>query len=113
VAATLIETRRGDKIKIFKKIRRQGYRRTQGHRQSETVLRVTSVAGEAGAETWDGVVDLTPKRVLDARARGFKNAVAAETFGSVPAAGAAEAAAKPARKTSAKKTAAVQEDGEA
>ncbi|MDB5423620.1 MAG: ribosomal protein, partial [Phenylobacterium sp.] len=30
VRATLIETRKGDKVKIFKKIRRQGYRRTKG-----------------------------------------------------------------------------------
>ena len=45
VSATLIETRKGEKVKIFKKIRRQGYRRTRGHRQSETVLRVTSIAG--------------------------------------------------------------------
>ena len=28
VKATLVETRKGEKIKIFKKIRRQGYRRT-------------------------------------------------------------------------------------
>ena len=39
VAATLIETRKGEKIKIFKKTRRQGYRRTNGHRQMESVLR--------------------------------------------------------------------------
>ena len=44
VNATLIETRKGEKVKIFKKIRRQGYRRTKGHRQFESVLRVTSVA---------------------------------------------------------------------
>jgi len=54
VSATLIETRKGEKIKVFKKIRRQGYRRTGGHRQQETVLRVTSMA------------------VLNARARGLK-----------------------------------------
>jgi len=45
VEAALIETRKGDKIKIFKKIRRQGYRRTGGHRQWESVLRVTAVTG--------------------------------------------------------------------
>ena len=45
VAATLIETRKGEKVKIFKKIRRQGYRRTRGHRQFESVLRVTAIAG--------------------------------------------------------------------
>ena len=76
VDATLIETRKGEKIKVFKKIRRQGYRRTQGHRQHETVLRVTGVAGDGKSETWDGEVDLTPKSALDARARGLKIAAA-------------------------------------
>jgi len=72
VNATLVETRKGDKIKVFKKIRRQGYRRTQGHRQFETVLRVTGVTGEGKSDTWDGVVDLTTRAVLNARARGLK-----------------------------------------
>src|SRR6201999_1245607 len=54
VAATLIETRKGEKVKIFKKIRRQGYRRTRGHRQFQSVLRVTSVAGGGQSESWDG-----------------------------------------------------------
>lgn len=73
VNATLIETRKGEKVKIFKKIRRQGYRRTQGHRQFESVLRVTSVAAGKGKEDkWDGTVDLTTKAVLDARARNLK-----------------------------------------
>jgi large subunit ribosomal protein L21 len=72
VSATLIETRRGEKIKIFKKIRRQGYRRTGGHRQAETVLRVTAIAGADGKTTkWDGKIDLTTKGELDARARGL------------------------------------------
>ena len=71
VSATLIETRKGDKVKIFKKIRRQGYRRTRGHRQFETVLRVTGLQVGKTSEKWDGVVDLTPKLVLDARARGL------------------------------------------
>ena len=53
-------------MKIFKKIRRQGYRRTRGHRQLESVLRVTAIAGGGKTETWDGKVDLTPKAVLDA-----------------------------------------------
>jgi large subunit ribosomal protein L21 len=71
VKATLIETRKGDKVKIFKKIRRQGYRRTRGHRQTETVLRVTGLTAGKLSAKWDGVVDLTPKAVLDARARGL------------------------------------------
>ena len=52
--ATLIETRKGEKVKIFKKIRRQGYRRTRGHRQIETVLRVTGLDGAGMDEKWDG-----------------------------------------------------------
>jgi large subunit ribosomal protein L21 len=72
VSATLIETRKGEKVKIFKKIRRQNYRRTRGHRQHETVLRVVGVTGADGKELkWDGTVDLTTKGELDARARGL------------------------------------------
>lgn len=71
VAATLIETRKGEKVKIFKKIRRQGYRRTRGHRQAESVLRVTGITGGGKEAKWDGTVDLTTKAELDARARGF------------------------------------------
>ena len=63
VAATLVETRKGEKIKIFKKTRRQGYRRTRGHRQPESVLRVTAIDGGKGGKSakWDGKVDLTTK----------------------------------------------------
>jgi len=71
VTATLIETRKGEKVKIFKKIRRHGYRRTRGHRQPESVLRITAVAGAGETETWDGTVDLTPLVVLNARARNL------------------------------------------
>ena len=57
VAATLVETRKGEKIKIFKKIRRQGYRRTNGHRQMESVLRITGIEGDGKAAKWDGKAD--------------------------------------------------------
>ncbi len=71
VNATLVETRKGEKIKIFKKIRRQGYRRTGGHRQIETILRVTGIAGAGKESSWDGEVDLTPVATLRARARNL------------------------------------------
>ena len=71
VAATLVETRKGEKIKIFKKIRRQGYRRTTGHRQHETVLRVTGITASGKETKWDGEVSLVTKAELDARARGL------------------------------------------
>jgi large subunit ribosomal protein L21 len=102
VNATLIETRKGEKIKIFKKIRRQGYRRTGGHRQFESVLRVTSVAGQGKEVKWDGVVDLTTKAVLNARARNLKIAAPVEA---APAPVAKAAAPKAAAKTTAKKAA--------
>ena len=102
VNATLIETRKGEKVKIFKKIRRQGYRRTRGHRQTETVLRVTSVAGEGKETKWDGVVDLTPKLILNARARGLGDA-AVSNVASIPVAKAPTAAVAKAPKAAAPK----------
>ncbi len=71
VRATLVETRKGDKVKVFKKIRRQGYRRTKGHRQQESVLRVIGLEGAGQSIRWDGEVDLTPRSVLRDRARGL------------------------------------------
>jgi large subunit ribosomal protein L21 len=118
VNATLIETRKGLKVKIFKKIRRQGYRRTKGHRQIESVLRVTSVEGVGKTDTWDGTVDLTTKAVLNARARNLRlpepDAPAAPAKVKAPAkakaapveAEAAPAAEAPTKKAAAPKTAA-------
>jgi len=99
VNATLVETRKGEKIKIFKKIRRQGYRRTGGHRQIETILRVTGIAGAGKESTWEGEIDLTPVATLRARARNLARGM--ETAES-------KAAARAARKASSK-TAAVAE----
>ena len=117
VSATLIETRKGEKVKIFKKIRRQGYRRTRGHRQSETVLRVTAIDGAGKSAKWDGKVDLTPKALLDARARNLKNVVASLEAAAAPAApakAAKKAAAAtdeaPAKKAAPKKAAAKKSD---
>ena len=44
VTATLVEQTRGDKIIVFKKRRRQNYRRKNGHRQDLTVLRITEIS---------------------------------------------------------------------
>jgi large subunit ribosomal protein L21 len=43
VSAKVIEHTRGDKIVVFKKKRRQNYRRTQGHRQDLTVIEIDSI----------------------------------------------------------------------
>lgn len=43
VSAKVIEHTRADKIVIFKKKRRQNYRRTAGHRQDLTVIEITDI----------------------------------------------------------------------
>ena len=84
VTATLIETRKGEKIKVFKKIRRQGYRRTQGHRQPESVLRITALDGAGSSAKWDGTVDMTTRAELVARARGLAPRVNAPDAAGLP-----------------------------
>ena len=43
VRATVLEQMRAPKVLVFKKKRRKNYRRTRGHRQDLTVLRITEV----------------------------------------------------------------------
>ena len=43
VAATLLETRKGDKVMVMKKTRRSTYRRRNGHRQWGSVVHITAV----------------------------------------------------------------------
>ena len=82
VGATLVETRKGEKIKVFKKIRRQGYRRTNGHRQLESVLRITGIEGAGETAKWDGTVDLTTKAEINLRARNLATRGATSSLGS-------------------------------
>ncbi|MFN3559781.1 MAG: 50S ribosomal protein L21 [Brevundimonas sp.] len=110
VAATLVETRKGEKIKIFKKIRRQGYRRTNGHRQMESVLRITGIEGAGETAKWEGKTEVLTKLEMNARARGLAPRVEA-TEEAAPAPKAAKAPA--AKKAPAKKAAAVAETDEA
>ena len=82
VGATLVETRKGEKIKIFKKTRRQGYRRTNGHRQMESVLRITGIEGAGETAKWDGTVDLNTKAEINLRARNLATRGATSSLGS-------------------------------
>ena len=43
VTTQIVEQDRGKKIVVFKKKRRKGYRRTQGHRQYYTALKVQEI----------------------------------------------------------------------
>ncbi|MCP5081332.1 MAG: 50S ribosomal protein L21 [Alphaproteobacteria bacterium] len=49
VAGEVIEQTRGDKIIVFKKNRRQGYRRKKGHRQLLTCVRITGIGTDGKA----------------------------------------------------------------
>tara|TARA_R110002096_G_scaffold257381_1_gene450963 strand:+ start:317471 stop:317968 length:498 start_codon:yes stop_codon:yes gene_type:complete len=49
VTAEILEQARAAKIIVFKKKRRQNYRRKAGHRQEQTVLRITEI-GKAAAK---------------------------------------------------------------
>lgn len=44
VFGDIIEQARGDKILVFKKRRRQGYRRKRGHQQHLTVVRIAEIS---------------------------------------------------------------------
>ena len=87
VSAEVLEQTRGGKIIVFKKKRRKGYRRTIGHRQDITVLRITDVTGKAKA---------APKRAAKAAEKPAEEAKPAKEAEK-------PAAAKPAAKKAAPK----------
>ena len=43
IAATIVENGRGNKVLVFKKKRKKQYRRTQGHRQDYTSIRIDQI----------------------------------------------------------------------
>jgi large subunit ribosomal protein L21 len=109
VAAEVLEQKRDDKIIVFKKKRRQGYRRTKGHRQALTALRITEILTD-GKKPSKATAKPAPKttetkaaeKPADKKAAAKPAAKKAEAK---PAAKTAETKA-PAKKAPAKKTAA-------
>jgi large subunit ribosomal protein L21 len=49
VVGEVLEQRRAAKIIIFKKKQRNTYRRKKGHRQTETVIKITDILAKGGA----------------------------------------------------------------
>lgn len=45
VNATVLGHQKGDKVIVFKKKRRKGYKKKNGHRQSFTKIKIDSIAG--------------------------------------------------------------------
>jgi large subunit ribosomal protein L21 len=68
VAAEIVEQTRDSKIIVFKKRRRQNYRRTKGHRQHRTVLRVTDILTD-GAKPKPAAKKATKKAAPKAEAK--------------------------------------------
>lgn len=49
VFAEVVAQTRGDKVIVFKKNRRKNYRRTKGHRQEQTMLRIARISASGKA----------------------------------------------------------------
>ncbi|MGB0413653.1 MAG: 50S ribosomal protein L21 [Coraliomargarita sp.] len=45
VKATILENKKDNKVIVFKKKRRQGYKRRRGHRQHLSVIKIDSING--------------------------------------------------------------------
>ena len=45
VKAEIVAHQRGPKVLVFKKKRRKGYRRTKGHRQDVTLVKIKQIVG--------------------------------------------------------------------
>ncbi len=105
VAATVIDQGRGDKIIVFKKKRRKDYRRTRGHRQSITVLRINEILGKGDKRSAAKAKAPARKEQNEAPEAAEKPAAAKKAEAEKPAAK-KPAAKKPAAKKPAAKKAA-------
>ena len=105
VSATVMRQTRGPKIIIFRRKRRKNHRRTQGHRQDLTLLKINAIAEDGKSLA----PKAAPKKTAAPKAEAKTEAKAApKTAGAKKTAAKAEAAPKkaPAKKAAAKKTAA-------
>jgi large subunit ribosomal protein L21 len=106
VEATILEQGRGPKIIVFKKQRRKNYRRTQGHRQDLTVLRITDIqaTGAKAAKAAAAPVEAAPAPETEAEAKPKAKKAAPKKAPAKTAKDAGEA--KTAKKAAPKKAAA-------
>ena len=99
VAAEVIEQKRADKIVVFKKKRRKNYRRTKGHRQALTALRITEILTD-GKKPSKAAPKPEPKKA-DKKPEVAKAAAKAEKKPAAKKAQAKPAAKRPAAKAKA------------
>jgi large subunit ribosomal protein L21 len=61
VAAEVVEQNRAPKIIVFKKKRRKNYRRRKGHRQHQTLLKITDILTAAAPKPAKAKSEAAPK----------------------------------------------------
>jgi len=61
VTATILEQKQTDKVIVFKKKRRQGYRRKAGHRQEVTCLSIESISASGAPKAPKAKVETSVK----------------------------------------------------
>ena len=108
VSATVMRQTRGPKVIIFRRKRRKNHRRTQGHRQDLTLLKINAIAEDGKSLTLKAAPKKATAKTEEAKATpkkapAKKAAAKAEAKAASKKAAAKEAAAK---KTAAKKAAA-------
>ena len=105
VFAEVVEQSRADKILVFKKHRRKNYRRTRGHRQEQTVLRIVDVS-PTGAKPKAAAAKAKPKPEDKPKAADKKTETKAKAPATKKPAAKKEAKADTKKKPAAKKPAA-------
>ena len=112
VSATVMRQTRGPKIIIFRRKRRKNHRRTQGHRQDLTLLKINEIAKDAKSlKTTKPAAKEAPKRAVGSKkvakdVASAKNTAAKNTAAKKPAAKKPAAKKPAAKKPAAKKPAA-------
>ena len=107
VSATVMRQTRGPKIIIFRRKRRKNHRRTQGHRQDLTLLRINAIAEDGKSLAPKAAPKKAAAKKTEAKADAKaapKKAAAKKTAAKADAKAAPKKA--PAKKAAAKKTAA-------
>jgi len=108
VSATVMRQTRGPKIIIFRRKRRKNHRRTQGHRQDLTLLKINAIAEDGKSLTPKAAPKKAAAKTEDAKAAPkkapAKKAAAKAEAKAAPKKAAAKKA--PAKKAAAKKAAA-------
>ena len=99
VSATVMRQTRGPKIIIFRRKRRKNHRRTQGHRQDLTLLRITDIAEDINKLTKPAA----PKPAASKKPAALKKAAAKKALAKAANKKAAPKVAAP-KKATAKKT---------